>query len=58
MWLQLRDCETDSLECLEAHFLIGRWSSGENSFEDCGSFRRWGCVGMGTEGNFESVVVV
>ena len=26
VWLQLRDSETDSLERLEAYFLVGRWS--------------------------------
>ena len=38
VWLQFR--EMDSLECLKAHSLVGKWSGWENSFEDWDNFRR------------------
>ena len=34
LWLQLRDSETDSLERLEDHVLVGRWSGREESSID------------------------
>ena len=56
MWLQLR--ETDSLECLKAHSLVGKWLGWENTFEDWDNFRRWGVWEWGLRGASESVVVV
>ena len=49
VWLQLRDNETDSLERLKAHFLVGRWQEGE-FFVDWGRFRRWGLREWGLRG--------
>ena len=50
VWLQLRDSETDSLERLEDHALVGRWSGGEESSVDWGSLRRWGLREWGLRG--------